>query len=244
MEAARYGLTLKKPVYEEDEQENREKIDQAITSTNDKMRRTQIADYVEGKLDDVSQAHATLTLDRLKQWTDHIEQEGDATVAKIESKAALAREEAEKFREVKKKGNMEKEYNTARNKILKGQKQDDKDKEVKEKIEEKEQKKEQAKKEKKAEKKLKKIEKKEEKQKLKDQIKAEEKEKEEKIVGEQNDRDQKQKEEEDAGKTEIEKQIDSAVTKAEKEGKIPKEAEIEKVEKAVKVAAAETEKLS
>mgnify|MGYP001448279241 CR=1 FL=1 len=59
-------------------------------------------------------------------------------MAKIESKAALAREKDEQFRDVKKKSNMEKEYNTARNKVLKGQKEADKDKEVKDKIEEKE----------------------------------------------------------------------------------------------------------
>lgn len=149
------------------------------------MRRTQITDYVENKLDDLTQPHQVLSLDRLKQWTDRIEAEGQQTISKIESKAALAREEAEKFKDVKKKSNVEKEFNTARGKILKGQKEDDKDKEVKEKIEGKDIKREKAIKEKKAEKKLKKIEKKEEKQKIKEQVKKDEKEKEDKVVEEQ-----------------------------------------------------------
>ena len=54
MEAASYGLSLKKPVYEEDEKENRDKIDQAISSSNDKLRKKEIFDYVSDKLDDLS----------------------------------------------------------------------------------------------------------------------------------------------------------------------------------------------
>ena len=77
-------MDLKKPVYEEDEKENREKIDKEITVVNDKVRRSQITDYVENKLDDLNQPHQTLTLDRLKQWTDRIEAEGEQTIAKIE----------------------------------------------------------------------------------------------------------------------------------------------------------------
>lgn len=121
-----------------------------------------------------------MTLDRLKQWTDRIESEGDQTVAKIETKAALAREKAEQFRDVKKKSNAEKLYNIARTKVLKGQKEADKDKEVNDKVNDKEMKKEKNKKIKKAEKKLKKIEKKEDKRNLKTQIKDEEKVKEDK----------------------------------------------------------------
>lgn len=38
-EASQYNVRVKKPLYEEDEQENRDKIDNAITKANDKLRK-------------------------------------------------------------------------------------------------------------------------------------------------------------------------------------------------------------
>ena len=51
-EGQRYGLSIRKPLYEEDEQENREKIDKAIEESNDKMRSREIREDVNNKLEE------------------------------------------------------------------------------------------------------------------------------------------------------------------------------------------------
>lgn len=222
-EASNFGVTVKKPVYEEDEQENRDKIDEGISKANDKLRKAEIKDAVEAKLEEKGQTTEELSVDKLKTYTDRIEQETDAEVAKVESKEALARENQEKFHNIKKPSNYQKEYNKAHAKILKGRKEADKDKEIMDKIEDKPFKKEHAKKEKKIDKKVAKMEKKELKKEMKEQVKKDEKVKEEKIEEDEKEIKEKGKEEEDSGKTEVEKEIESAVTKAENDGKIPSE---------------------
>lgn len=76
-EASSLGVTVKKPLYEEDEQENRDKIENAITKANDKLRKSEIKDAVEAKLEERGQTVEELTVDKLRRYTDRIEQETD-----------------------------------------------------------------------------------------------------------------------------------------------------------------------
>lgn len=51
-EASQLGVTVKKPLYEEDDQENRDKIENAVTKANDKLRKKEIKDAVEAKMEE------------------------------------------------------------------------------------------------------------------------------------------------------------------------------------------------
>lgn len=83
-EASPLGVSVKKPLYEEDEQENRDKIDNAITKANDKLRKQEIKEAVEAKLEEKGNTSEELSVDKLKTYTDRIEQETDEQIAKIE----------------------------------------------------------------------------------------------------------------------------------------------------------------
>lgn len=67
---------------------------------------------MEAKLEEKGQTFEELTLDKLKNYTDRIDQEADQQIAKIEEKEAMARENQAK-KKMAKKSNMEKEYTKA-----------------------------------------------------------------------------------------------------------------------------------
>ena len=98
------------------------------------MRKKEIQDAVKEKLEDKGQTVEKLSLDKLKTYTDRIEQESEWRINQVEEKEQLARENQEKFKSLKKKTYMEKEYNKARRKIIKEQRESDQDKELMDKI--------------------------------------------------------------------------------------------------------------